>query len=116
MSEAVIRSAVPNDAAAIARVRVETWRDAYRGLLPDEMLDGLSVDDTASTWRRLLEGADPSVLVLVAEVDGEIIGYSNAGPDRTGPDGDSGHGRGASHLPAYFVPQCNATVPKLMRR
>jgi len=30
-----IRAATPDDAAAIARVQVETWRAAYVGIVPD---------------------------------------------------------------------------------
>ena len=41
----VIREATPDDARAIAEVHVASWRWAYRGDLPAEFLDGLSVDD-----------------------------------------------------------------------
>ncbi len=35
---ATIRTATAADAAGIARVHVETWRDAYAGLIPNEVL------------------------------------------------------------------------------
>jgi len=38
----MIRPALPNDAAEIARVHVDSWRSSYRGLLADEFLDSLS--------------------------------------------------------------------------
>lgn len=50
-----VRAAVPEDAEAIARIKVEGWRFAYRGLLPEELLAGLDVGTTASDWRGLIE-------------------------------------------------------------
>ncbi len=57
-----IREARPSDARAIAEVHVEGWRWGYRGILPDEHLDGLSVDERearlapgphrSDAWRR----------------------------------------------------------------
>ena len=40
-----VRDATVDDARAIAEVHVASWRWAYRGQLPDDLLDGLSVDD-----------------------------------------------------------------------
>jgi hypothetical protein len=52
-----LRDATPADAHAIANVLVQSWRAAYRGLLPDDVLAGLS---TAATDQRL--APVPSVL------------------------------------------------------
>jgi len=41
----MIRPATPEDARAIAEVHVASWRYAYRGLLPDDVLDRLSVEE-----------------------------------------------------------------------
>jgi len=43
----LLRPAQPADAAAVARVHVRSWQVAYRGLLPDEYLDGLQPEDRA---------------------------------------------------------------------
>ncbi|NRQ36763.1 GNAT family N-acetyltransferase [Nonomuraea sp. NN258] len=37
----LIRSALPGDAAAIETVRMASWQVAYRGIMPDALLDGL---------------------------------------------------------------------------
>jgi hypothetical protein len=42
MVEIQLRRATPEDAAALAAVEVSCWRAAYRGLIPDAYLDGLS--------------------------------------------------------------------------
>ena len=50
----LVRSAELDDATAIARVHVATWRSAYRGLLPDEFLASLSQSHYEERWRRSL--------------------------------------------------------------
>jgi GNAT superfamily N-acetyltransferase len=75
----VIRPATPEDAEAVARVHVETWRAAYAHALSPEGLAGLSVTQRAELHRR-----SPPV---VAEVDGEIVGFVSVGPG-TDPDTD----------------------------
>ena len=45
-----LRDATPDDAHAIATVHVASWQVAYRGFMPDAVLDGLSVDDRARKW------------------------------------------------------------------
>ena len=70
----VLRDAVPGDATAIAEVHVASWRAAYRHLLPDALLDGLSVDDRARWWRRLLDAPRGDHVVL-AERDGAVDGF-----------------------------------------
>lgn len=69
-----IRSATPADAAQIARVHVESWRTAYRGLVPQSILDGLSIERRAEFWsRRLLEPGETRT--WLGEQDGEIVGF-----------------------------------------
>ena len=45
--EFLLRDAQPFDADAVARVHVQTWQVAYRGLLPDAYLDALRPEDRA---------------------------------------------------------------------
>lgn len=73
-----VRPAVPTDADAIGEVHVEAWRAAYRGQLPDTLLDGLSIDDRRAAWRRRLE--EPARAVWVAIVGGRIVGFAASGP------------------------------------
>jgi GNAT superfamily N-acetyltransferase len=75
----VIRPATPEDAEAVARVHVETWRAAYAHALSAEGLASLSVTQRAEIHRR-----SPPV---VAEVDGEIVGFVSVGPG-SDPDTD----------------------------
>ncbi|MFG1750642.1 GNAT family N-acetyltransferase [Streptosporangium sandarakinum] len=80
--ELKIRPGAPEDVAAVERVRVTTWRAAYRGLMPDGYLDALGVDpDRVVRMERgltnaLAEGRTP---LVVAETEGEITGFVNFG-------------------------------------
>lgn len=80
-SGVVIRAAGPEDAASIARVRIASWRWAYRGLVPDDLLDAMSADDTELHWRRSILAAD-GIRVFVAEAGDTAVGFASAGPSR----------------------------------
>jgi ribosomal protein S18 acetylase RimI-like enzyme len=79
-----VRDARPEDAPAIARVEVETWRAAYADLLPGRMLASMSVPATQAHWlRRIgLGGHGALFATLVAEHDGEVIGFASGGGRR----------------------------------
>ena len=46
-----IRPAAPNDAQAVARIRVLGWRFAYQGLVPQGYLDSLNVTEDTERMR-----------------------------------------------------------------
>ena len=80
-----IRPAEAKDAKGIAYVHVTAWQETYRGLMPDSVLDTLSVERRARQWKETLE--DPSNLyhpTLVAEFERKIIGFANFGQEREG--------------------------------
>ena len=79
-----IRPAVADDAAAIARVHVESWQSTYAGILPDEVLLNLdSAQHEARWWRHVLGRFRRNHFVYVAETAaGELAGFASAGPSR----------------------------------
>jgi GNAT superfamily N-acetyltransferase len=80
--EIQLRRATPEDAAALAAVEVRSWRAAYRGLMPDTFLDGLSEVEKAESWRQNLLKHGPSgrKRVWVALSDADITGFVRVGP------------------------------------
>jgi hypothetical protein len=76
-----VRRAIVEDAEAIERVRVETWRATYRGLLPDGLIDQLQPN--VERRRERLRSPSPSELNFVAEEGADVVGYALAGPERT---------------------------------
>ena len=67
-----IRPAKRDDTQAIAAVQSVSWKDAYKGMLPDEYLGNDVADELARHWKAL--EICPKDVVLVAE-EGEIIGF-----------------------------------------
>lgn len=76
-----VRLARPVDAQAIAAVEVETWRTTYAGILPDEVLVGLSVDGRTRHWRTELERAPKGIWVW-RDNSGAISGFGQCGRQR----------------------------------
>lgn len=77
-----IRVTTPDDARAIATVRIESWRQAYAGLIAQEALDRLDVDREAHVRAQRWDEfhGDPRGGELLAEVDGEPAGWALFGP------------------------------------
>jgi GNAT superfamily N-acetyltransferase len=85
-----IRTAVPADAATLARLQVDSYRRAYRGLLPDAFLQRLTYQEQQADWRAMLpSGAGEAVLLATTEAD-EALGYAVARVPRPMAPGGEG--------------------------
>lgn len=82
MRATAIRTAAVDDAQGIAIVHVASWQTAYRGLMPNEVLDALSVEQRADGWRQIISDADAPGRTIVADRDGQIVGWASFGPGR----------------------------------
>ncbi len=74
-------SAVPRraDADALGLVHVAAWREAYTGLVPDEILAGLDPQQRAAMWR---EAIAHGATIHLAEQNGAIVGFGSSGEQR----------------------------------
>lgn len=117
-----IRRAKVADAAAIARIHVETWRAAYAGVVPDDYLVRMTEAGQTLTWRKTLARRQGREAVLVAEAPSpggaapqQVVGFGSCGPERgshLGYDGEvytlyvaqdwQGHGIGRKLLIGLF--------------
>ena len=70
-----VRRAKPDDVAAVAAIHVRSWQAAYSGILPEDVLAGLSVTEREESWRHLLADPEHHWLNLVAEDGGVIVGF-----------------------------------------
>src|SRR5215207_4157273 len=77
-----VRPARIPDAPARGRVVVRAWQVAYRGHMPDDYLDGLRAEDRAAYWEEVLRREDLRGTILVAERDGEVVGFAAVGRRR----------------------------------
>ncbi len=73
----VVRPARLEDARAIARIEVETWRSTYAGMLPDRVLLNMSERRQTGSWASFLRHRPEDV--LVATNNGSIVGFGNCG-------------------------------------
>lgn len=77
-----IRLAQTGDAAGIAKVHVQSWQETYRGIMPDDLLDNLSVERRQRWWETVIaEQLDTSPL-FVALIDDEIVAFASGGKAR----------------------------------
>ena len=76
----IIRPPARADARALAEAHVLAWQRAYAGIMPDDFLAGLDLDDAHARWAAQLE-SDPSK-VLVAEAEGRARGFAMFGVTR----------------------------------
>src|SRR4051794_32773365 len=75
----LIRDTTAADAFGIARVHIDSWRSAYKGLMPQAVLDGLSFEERAERWARTITDAQPGSRLLIAEQSGNILAWSSFG-------------------------------------
>jgi GNAT superfamily N-acetyltransferase len=59
----VVRRAETADAAAIAAIQVSGWHAAYRGIVPDDVLDRFTVSDQTERWGERLEQGSETYFV-----------------------------------------------------
>jgi GNAT superfamily N-acetyltransferase len=98
-----VRVAELADAPALAEIHVSGWRSAYRGMVPDHVLDGLSIVRHTREWQRHFTAPAEDVgRVLVVE-EGDVLGFALVSPS---PDRDLDP-RAVLELVALYVhPTC----------
>ena len=94
-----VRQAAVGDAPEMARMHVRSWRETYRGVMADRVLDDPELPAARERfWTTILSDERYRAnRVAVAERDGEVIGIAMAGPPQ-----DSGVQWG-THLYVLYV-------------
>jgi GNAT superfamily N-acetyltransferase len=93
----IMRPAALADARKVAELHVATWKEAYRGIVPDEYLQSLSVEKREAAWRESLEKR-LSELWVASESTSELAGWVSFGGCR-----DSDKPASVGELWAIFV-------------
>ncbi len=76
-----VRRAKTSDVPTLARIRAESWREAYREILPPSVLAGIDLPRCALRMRQAVVGQQRGKRLLVAEdAGGAVIGYAWCGP------------------------------------
>lgn len=81
----ILRKALIEDAAGIAKVHIDSWRSTYSGIVAEDTLSALSYERRARGWKEFLENPQPNGFLYVAENEsGEIVGFISFGPGQPG--------------------------------
>jgi ribosomal protein S18 acetylase RimI-like enzyme len=119
-SSLAVRPAGVRDVPQIARVHVRCWRETYRGLMSDAVLDHPDLVDTRERFwsAALTDERYRANRAAVAERDGELVGVAMSGPPLDADvswtrqlyvlyvqAADHGSGAGAALLEAVVDPQ-----------
>jgi ribosomal protein S18 acetylase RimI-like enzyme len=96
----VVREADIEDAPAVAGIHVRAWLAAYRGLMPDEWLDGVTVKQRTQSWREILAGARDPGSTLVGEDEGVgVVGFCSVSL----PSRDEDAGAATAEISALYI-------------
>ncbi len=79
----VVRQARLEDAQAIAKIEIDTWRATYPGMLPDRVLLNMSERRQTASWASFLRHRPEDVWVAQHPHIG-VIGFGNCGAQRDG--------------------------------
>lgn len=99
--QVVVREAIRADAGAVARVQVASWRAAYRGIVPDDFLDGMDEGERERRWQAGIADRPGGQITYLAELGGAGLGFAAVGECR---DPDSVDALGELYA-IYVIPE-----------
>jgi ribosomal protein S18 acetylase RimI-like enzyme len=74
----LIRPAVLEDSAGLAKVQVDSYRSAYAGLLPKAYLEAFTYEEQQQDWLELLGAGTNDILLVAISVEKQVTGYALA--------------------------------------
>lgn len=75
-----VRPMREGDVHGVSAVRVNGWKAAYTGMVPQDYLDALTVTEDARVRRDMFGRGAGTAVHLVAEEDGAVVGWAALGP------------------------------------
>ncbi len=79
-----IREAKTNDVNELAEVHVKSWQSAYKGLIPDDILENINLEDRAEMWLGAIRDK-PSETIVSLDSD-KIVAFANFGESQDNND------------------------------
>jgi ribosomal protein S18 acetylase RimI-like enzyme len=72
----IVRAATRDDIPGLARVHVQAWLETYSGLVPQEILDAITLESRVLQWERTFD--QPHGIFVALEAD-QIVGFASCG-------------------------------------
>ncbi len=82
-----VRKANPKDTLAVAEIHTESWKTAFRGIMPDALLDSKNIEESRAGWLKILEQF-PDNLLVVEDAHENVVGFSCTGLTNKSPGFD----------------------------
>lgn len=80
-----VRDALKKEAAQIAKIHVDSWQVAYKGLMPKSYIEQFTIERRERMWARVM--TEQLAQLIVVERQGEIVGFlSYELPNHTSED------------------------------
>ena len=73
----IIRRAEFNECPELAKIKGEVWNTTYRGIYADEALDNYDIAKNTRIFEQIRN--NPGIELVLAEVDGKIVGLMTCG-------------------------------------
>lgn len=89
MDNVIIRKAKPEEAETIIDLNIKVWNSTYKGLIPQEIIDKLQSKDN-NRIESMKQRIQNDHNIIVAQLNGKIIGYYSFGPSNDEKYQDSG--------------------------
>ncbi len=84
-----IRAATRADYTALAALQARSWADVYQGVLPEAYIAGEMTRDLTQFWAEM--PLETGRFQLLAEADGQVVGFIAVYPKMDGPYIDNLH-------------------------
>lgn len=71
-----VRPMTLDDCKEVARIHTESWRYAYKGIVPDEFLDSIDVKKREENWSKGMVAEPEMVRIVAVDPGGRIVGFA----------------------------------------
>ena len=85
----LIRKAKIEDARALAKVTVDTWKSTYKGIMPEDFLNNLCYEKGSNRYTELISKGD-SIIFVAENKDRQVIGFATGGKERAAENSNKG--------------------------
>ena len=75
-NQAFIRPATLADCYALALIQVDSYQNAYAGLLPEDYLAHFTYEDQEGDWRDLISSGTGDIILVAEPSPGMVVGYT----------------------------------------